>query len=656
MRNIHHFGTAPGSPPRACRRGLGLLPILAALPLCLGGCASITVREQPILDTTLYEAKNTVTPPTAEALALIQAGVALDRPHPEWAITYFRDAAIRALPQAVEEGVSPGLELEESNGAQGVYRRAIEYLLETAHRQARYENGSWVDVLARTGIGVQGRLSVYDARRWDEVLPTRRFDVKGFRHALGQGGLGAPVVAHLTREGKWGEMPTETSGALVDPSEVHFPKSLYRAATAVLRPGEGPNEPLAVLELKDPVLDRDPRWPSSPRGESIPLAYDMTVPLGRQLHVANLNLIGALAVLNPASYNGRTGIYMLDPYVPGKIPVVFVHGLMSSPAAWTNAMNELRGNPALRERYQFWMFFYSTGNPLLASGSRFRKALNDLRTELDPEHQDPAFDRMVLIGHSMGGLMSRLAISTSGQVLWNTASKVPPDQVQLDPDLKELLMQAMFFEPVPMVSRVLFIATPHRGSPMGDELIGRLSSRLIRVPGNILEIRKTLAQLNGATDVSQAFRGTRYATGVAQLGLGNPVLRAINELPLSEKVPYHSIVGYNGKEPLPAGGDGIVPYTSAHIEGALSEVVISSDHSAQETEAGIREMKRILTLHHNEYVLERRALAAGDRPAPRLTRPNGPTPVRYELASPPASAMGDRMARSGPRTEVQVIR
>ena len=632
------------------------LPIIAAIPLLFGGCASIVVRERPILDANLYEARNTVTPPTAEALALIQAGVALDRQHPEWAITYFRDAAIRVLPQALDEGVSTGLDLAESNGAQGVYRRAIEYLLETAHRQAKSENGSWADVLARTGIGVQGRVSVYDATRWEEVLPTRRFEVKGFRHTHGQGGLGAPVVAHLTLPGKWGEIPAETTGAMFDRSERHFPRSNYRAASATLRPGTGANEPLAVLELHDPVLEPDLHWQSASADTSVPLAYDMTVPLARQLHVTNLNLIGALAVLNPDSYNNRTGIYMLDPYVPGKIPVVLVHGLMSSPAAWTNAMNDLRGDPELRKRYQFWMFFYSTGNPLLASGARFRKALGDLRTGLDPEHQDPAFDHMVLIGHSMGGLMSRLAISRSGQILWNTASKVPPDQVQLDPELKDLLMQAMFFEPEPMVSRVVFVSTPHRGSPLGDELVGRLSSRLIRVPGNILEIRKTLAQLNGDADVSQAFRGTRYATGVAQLGLGNPVLQAINELPLSDRVPYHSIVGYNGKEPLPAGGDGVVPYTSAHVEGALSELIVSSDHSAQETEAGILEMKRILTLHFNEYALERKALAAGEKPAIRITRPSGPTPVHYQLAPPPASARDDRMARSGPRPEVQVIR
>ena len=391
-------------------------------------------------------------------------------------------------------------------------------------------------------------------------------------------------------------------------------------------------------------------WQAAPGAPSLPLAYDMTVPLARQFHIANLNLLGALGVLWPSEYNGRTGIYLIDPYEPGKIPIVFVHGLMSSPEAWDNAINDLRGDPELRKRYQFWMFFYSTGNPILASGARFRKSLNDLRVQLDPEKKDQAFDRMVLIGHSMGGLLSRLAISNSGQSLWNTASKVPPDEIAMDPQLKELLMQALFFEPVPMVSRVVFISTPHRGSPLGDELVGRLASSMIRVPTDILQIRKTLALYNGQANVSEAFRGSRYATSVAQLGLGNPVLQAINKLPLSEQVPYHSIVGYNHKEPLPAGGDGVVPYTSAHIEGALSELIITSDHSAEEKHEAIVEMRRILTLHFNEYALERRALAKGEKPAVRITRPHGHTPVRLATCHSPPSSL-PRQACRRPHSE-----
>jgi hypothetical protein len=179
---------------------------------------------------------------------------------------------------------------------------------------------------------------------------------------------------------------------------------------------------------------------------------------------------------------------------------------------------------------------------------------------------------------------------------------------------------------------------------------------MIRVPNDVLQIRKTLAQYNGQLKDSEAFRGTRYATSVAQLGVGNPVLQAINQLPLSEAVPFHSIVGYNGKEPLPAGGDGVVPYTSAHLDGALSELVVSSDHSAEETDLAIVEMKRILTVHYDEYARRRQALARGEKPPTRITRPGGQTPVRYELTPPPDQPGNNRIAAKTAPPDLRLIR
>jgi pimeloyl-ACP methyl ester carboxylesterase len=618
--------------PASSRHIVGLLTILALLPMFLTGCASIVIHDRPIIDRTTIKAAPTGQPASLDdAAGLLNAGLALDKKHPDWSITYYRDAALRALPDLEGQGFSNDLDIVSAQPAQGTYRRAIEYILETAYRQSLKEHSHWTHVLARAGITVQGRLGLVDGYAWEEVLPTRRFEVKGFNRQAGQGGIGAPVVAKQTRSGDWGQSDTELSGSLAAPCVSHFPKTLYRAASAVLRPGGPADGSYAVLELHDPGNDPEMLWQPPSSSELFPLAYDMTVPLARQFHIANLNLLGALGVLYPSEYDGRTGIYMIDPYEPGKIPVVFVHGLMSSPEAWDNAMNELRGNPELRKRYQFWMFFYSTGNPILASGARFRKALNDLRAELDPDHTDQAFDKMVLVGHSMGGLLSRLAISDSGLSLWNTASKVPPDEVNLDPKMKSLLTDTLIFEPVPMVDRVVFICTPHRGSPMGDELIGRVVSRMIQVPEDVVQVRKTLMKLNGETNVAEAFRGSRYATSVAQLGISNPVLQSISKLPLSERVPYHSIVGYNGRDPLPDGGDGIVPYTSAHVEGALSEVVITSNHSAQGKEQAVTEMKRILDLHYGEYVAEQEALAAGRTPPIRITRPEGQTKVRYDL-------------------------
>jgi hypothetical protein len=164
-------------------------PLVMALPVVLSGCASIVIHDRPVFDRTSLETASNITPPPAEALALVQAGVALDKKHPEWAITYYRDAALKALPYVLSEEFSPRLDIDTAAGAQGIYRRAIEYALETTHRQAMVEGISWTEFLARAGIGVQGRVGLYEAARWEEALPTRRFEVQGFRHQSGRGVL-----------------------------------------------------------------------------------------------------------------------------------------------------------------------------------------------------------------------------------------------------------------------------------------------------------------------------------------------------------------------------------------------------------------------------------------------------------------------------------
>ena len=94
---------------------------------------------------------------------------------------------------------------------------------------------------------------------------------------------------------------------------------------------------------------------------------------------------------------------MLHPYSPGKIPVVLVHGTLSSPVRWAELVNELEGDPRIRQRFQIWIFLYDTGNPIAYSAGRLRAALTATLQELDPEGKDPALRRMVVIGHSQGG-------------------------------------------------------------------------------------------------------------------------------------------------------------------------------------------------------------------------------------------------------------
>jgi len=565
--------------------------ILAVATVVPSGCVGVRVHQHAALDHTNAGMVNATTPPPPEALDLLHDGLVSERTDPRHAIRSYRDAALNALPYAMADGEG-GSNGDGITGARLVYRRAIEYAVQAADRVAKAESSRWTKVLAGEGICVEGNVSAFVPNQWDEALPTRSFEVSGFHQQIVRDGIGAPLV--LSRNTRAEE--------IVPDGERYFPKDLQKAATAILVPASGGG---AVLELVDPVRDPDMRWVKGAAGRSLPLAYDMTTPLARQFATPGVSFLGPLGVLLPDKITARTGLYMQDPYQPGKIPVVFVHGLASGPYCWANAVNELRGDPELRKRYQFWLFYYTTGNPILGSAARFRKALNDVREEFDPQHQDPALDRMVLIGHSMGGLLSRLAVVSSGREFWNLASKVSPEEIDIAPDLKQRLVEALIFEPVPSVDRVVFISTPHQGSPLGYNMVGRLTSSLIRLPQAADEASKALVKAVGVQNVPAEFRNRRELTSVRQLSSGNKVLEAMNRLPIEPRVKYHSIVGFNGRGDLETGGDGVVPYTSAHVDGAVSELIVKSDHSAQEKEPSIAELHRILLEHLNASIAGR---------------------------------------------------
>ncbi len=605
---------------RGFGEGFPRLRILLAFSIptaaLVAGCAGVRVHQHASLDRTNAGMVNATTPPPQLALDLLRDGLVVERVDPRHAIRSYRESALKALPYAMADGEG-GSDGDGVTGARLVYRRAIEYAIQAADRVSKAESVRWTDVLAGEGIAVQGMVSAFAPNQWDDALPTRAFEVSGFHQHIARDGLGAPLV--LSRDS--GDPKSVPDG------ERYFPKDLQKAATAVLVPARSGYGKVAVLELIDPVRDPDMRWVKGADGRSLPLAYDMTTPLARQFSSKNISILGPLGVLLPDRITARTGMYMQDPYQPGKIPLVFVHGLASGPQAWADAVNELRGDPELRKRYQFWLFYYTTGNPILGSAARFRESLNKVRDEFDPEHKDPALDRMVLVGHSMGGLLSRLSVVSSGQEFWKLASKLSPDEIDIEPELKKRLVSALVFEPVPSVDRVVFISTPHQGSPLGYNIVGQLASSMIRLPQAASELSKSLVKAVGIENVPPEFRNRRELTGVRQLASGNPVLAAMNRVPFDDKVKYHSIVGFNGRGDPETGGDGVVPYTSAHVEGAVSELIVKSDHSAQEKEPAIAELHRILLEHLGE--------SAGDRPA-------GPTPIRY--ANDPA-AQSDPISR-----------
>jgi pimeloyl-ACP methyl ester carboxylesterase len=291
-----------------------------------------------------------------------------------------------------------------------------------------------------------------------------------------------------------------------------------------------------------------------------------------------------------------TGLSLPRPYQRGKIPVVLIHGLWSNPWSWARMIEELEADAALRDRYQFWTFGYSTGDPLPYTATLLRHDLDEVRRKFDPDRSDVAFDRMVLVGHSMGGLLTKMMVQESGTRLWQLASDRPAEDLAGDPADCELFRSALIFKPRPEVRRVVFIATPHRGSHVDRGGLERLGTRLVRLPDPLRASHQRLIARNGPDFFTERLR-KGLPTSVDELEWRSPILMRLDELGLAPTVTAHSIIADRRDPPAAGGHDGLVPYESSHLDGVVSESLVSSGHLCQAHPAVIREVRRILLEH-----------------------------------------------------------
>ncbi|HEX2929596.1 MAG TPA: alpha/beta fold hydrolase, partial [Candidatus Binatia bacterium] len=278
---------------------------------------------------------------------------------------------------------------------------------------------------------------------------------------------------------------------------------------------------------------------------------------------------------------------------PGEIPVVLVHGTASSPARWADLYNEITRDPTLQNGFQIWLFQYNTGQPILYSEMLLRRALTNVLRELDPDGKDPALRRMVVIGHSQGGLLTKLLTVKSGNRFWENVSRAPFDKVEMVQETRDLLREGMFLEPFPSVERVIFIATPHRGSYQATGWGLNLAKRLINLPGALVSQFQVLLKQQQFAELGMS----QPPTAVENMSPGNPFLRALNDLPIDPAIKAHSIIAVQGGPPFIGKTDGVVAYESAHIDGVESEAVINSGHSTQSHPDTTIEVRRILREH-----------------------------------------------------------
>jgi pimeloyl-ACP methyl ester carboxylesterase len=373
----------------------------------------------------------------------------------------------------------------------------------------------------------------------------------------------------------------------VDPSRrPYIPASQPFAATAVLKPSAATTNGY-TLEFYDPL-----RTTATDTG--LPLARDITAPIAYAATQEGREWLEGF--LRPEQDSAAEGLRMTQPFQPGKIPVVFVHGLASSPVTWSNLENDLRAQPAIMERYQLWVFRYDTGDPFLSSASLLRRQLVEIRTTYDPAHVDPNLSRMVIVGHSLGGLLAKLQVTYSGDAIWCAAAKQPLNAIVTAPTTRAELERTFFFGPSPDISRVVYIATPHRGSIFATRCVGRASSALVRERPEWEARHQQLVRDNPYAFHEELARG--IPTSVDLLEPSSRILEATNRLPYRAGVTLHSIIGDDRWTLSEGRSDGVVAVSSAQLGGVQSEIFLDASHTEiQRRPETSSELIRILLAH-----------------------------------------------------------
>jgi hypothetical protein len=331
-----------------------------------------------------------------------------------------------------------------------------------------------------------------------------------------------------------------------------------------------------------------------------PLAADWSAPNNFYWRMCDLDDLKIQNVILPDRYMEESGVYFVTPYDPEKIPVVFVHGLVSSPDAFKNMVNELSPEPWFREHYQIWLYNYPTGNPWPYSGVKFRELMREACAYARTKGHDRNLNRMVIVAHSMGGLISRSSVTDPKKEFYNANFTKPFDQLKVSGDTRKLIQDATLYQPLTEPDRVVFLAVPHRGSPMATLGISNWISKLIRLP-KTLTVELLDTTLLAVGDVVQGEDPSRrFPTSINSLSPNSPSTVALDKLALPGDITFHSIIGDRGKGDTPDSSDGVVPYWSSHVTPVASEKIVPCNHSVPDNPEAAEELKRILQLHLKE--------------------------------------------------------
>ena len=368
----------------------------------------------------------------------------------------------------------------------------------------------------------------------------------------------------------------------INPRENFAPKLGISAPVTATIDFKGTDATLALRRpAKQPTADVE--------GRTRPLSADFSAPISYYQPPSNLLLFGFLEGIRGGRRADPTGLYFLQPYDPDRIPIVFVHGLFSTPFTWVETINGLQADPEIRKHYQFWVFAYPTGNPIAYSSLRLREELARA-DKLYPNHKP-----YVVVGHSMGGMLTHAQVTTVTKAMWEKDPKLgaAAKDIFSRNSNDSIVVRAMTYHANPRIKRVVFVCTPHRGSDIATNSIGKIGISLIALPFNVA---KTMTDTLTGQEIAQLTGSSkRLPTSISGLKPTNPAFPVVNSPPMT--VPYHSIIGDRGKGNTPNSTDGVVAYCSSHLDGAKSEKIVPGPHTSTGLPQTIAELDRILELH-----------------------------------------------------------
>lgn len=438
----------------------------------------------------------------------------------------------------------------------------------------------------------------------EQLLSSYNLNFSGLRSINRRDGFGSEFVVVLPQvkddigEGK--------NKYIIDPMNFSYKNGInpnihqarYLAATITAQPKSATNieDILTKSEFELKAFDPYKYEKVTMAGKTYPLAGNFSTPYGLWLAQNNLGKAAYLTLIDRDDHLTMPHLYMLEPYNPNKKIIVLVHGLASSPEAWIRLTNDIMGDAVLRENFQVWQVFYSTNMPIIESRFQIYALLNKAFAQIDAKA--PAKKDAVLIGHSMGGIIARLLVSDA-DVTKKALAMMNNRQLNKYQKLP-IVSQRLVMKDIPNFSRAIFLASPHKGTDYADRWFTKAARKIIRIPGAFLSAISDSIQ-NQDLDVKDLL--TQIDQGLIQNGPSDlshqsKFMELTKDIAPRKGLAFHSIMGnITNSEDLNIITDDVVPYKSAHLDGAVSEKIIKGGHSIQETPEAILELRRILRLH-----------------------------------------------------------